>query len=157
MEEDPARPRLPAITSRQTLLLGLQDKVIKNFKGVVQNFKASRYSWKIMNACMPDLHTPSCRLVYFGGYGHKLLTDVDSRNRSFIVDEASWVIFAGATTSTICPLSSYLLIIWLCLQVEDVFWGWNNEVHVFDPMNYSWSEPKTNVSHKIFCEMVMTT
>lgn len=92
MEEDPARPRLPAITSRQTLLLGLQDKVIKNFKGVVQNFKASRYSWKIMNACMPDLHTPSCRLVYFGGYGHKLLTDVDSRNRSFIVDEASWVI-----------------------------------------------------------------
>lgn len=40
---------------------------------------------------MPDLKTPSCRLIYFGGYGHKLLTDVDSRNRSFIVDEASWV------------------------------------------------------------------
>lgn len=42
--------------------------------------------------CTPDLQTPSCRLVYFGGYGHKLLTDLDSRNRSFIVDEASWVI-----------------------------------------------------------------
>lgn len=41
---------------------------------------------------MPDLKTPSCRLIYFGGYGHKLLTDVDSRNRSFIVDEASWVL-----------------------------------------------------------------
>lgn len=35
-----------------------------------------------------------CRLIYFGGYGHKLLTDIDSRNRSFIVDEASWVILA---------------------------------------------------------------
>uniref|UniRef100_A0A671V448 Kelch domain-containing protein 1-like n=1 Tax=Sparus aurata TaxID=8175 RepID=A0A671V448_SPAAU len=58
------------------------------------------------------------RLVYFGGYGHKLLTDVDSRNRSFIVDEASWV--------------------------EDVFWGWNNEVHVFDPVHEGWSEPKTH-------------
>lgn len=44
-----------------------------------------------MKACVPDLKTPSCRLIYFGGYGHKLLTDVDSRNRSFIVDEASWV------------------------------------------------------------------
>lgn len=54
--------------------------------------KASRFSWKVMNACMPDVQTPSCRLVYFGGYGHKLQTDMDSRNRSFIVDEASWVI-----------------------------------------------------------------
>ncbi|XP_029973292.1 kelch domain-containing protein 1 isoform X2 [Salarias fasciatus] len=56
------------------------------------------------------------RLIYFGGYGHKLLTDVDSRNRSFIIDETSWV--------------------------EDVFWGWNNEVHVFDPAQSTWSEPK---------------
>lgn len=45
-----------------------------------------------MSACMPDLQTPSCRLIYFGGYGHKLLRDMESRNRSFIVDEASWVI-----------------------------------------------------------------
>uniref|UniRef100_A0A672HC93 Kelch domain-containing protein 1-like n=1 Tax=Salarias fasciatus TaxID=181472 RepID=A0A672HC93_SALFA len=48
------------------------------------------------------------RLIYFGGYGHKLLTDVDSRNRN-------------------------------------VFWGWNNEVHVFDPAQSTWSEPKIQV------------
>ncbi|XP_065822172.1 kelch domain-containing protein 1-like isoform X2 [Labrus bergylta] len=58
------------------------------------------------------------RIVYFGGYGHKLLTDVDSRNRSFIVDEAS--------------------------SVGDIFWGWNNEVHTFDPMHSSWSQPQTH-------------
>lgn len=98
----------------------------------------------------------SCRLVYFGGYGHKRLTDVDSRNRSFIVDEASWVICHWCCNTPSFLLSSYLLVIWLCLQVEDVFWGWNNEVHVFDPMNSSWSEPKTNVSKKIFFEMRIT-
>ncbi|KAF0044172.1 hypothetical protein F2P81_003330 [Scophthalmus maximus] len=25
-----------------------------------------------------------------------------------------------------------------------VFWGWNNEVHIFDPMQASWSEPQTH-------------
>ncbi|CAJ1073397.1 kelch domain-containing protein 1-like [Xyrichtys novacula] len=58
------------------------------------------------------------RIIYFGGYGHKLLTDVDSRNRSFIVDEVS--------------------------SVEGIFWGWNNEVHVFDPVHSSWSQPQTH-------------
>uniref|UniRef100_A0AAY4BSX7 Kelch domain containing 1 n=1 Tax=Denticeps clupeoides TaxID=299321 RepID=A0AAY4BSX7_9TELE len=48
------------------------------------------------------------RVIYFGGYGHKTLSDLNN-SRSFIVDEPSWV--------------------------EDVFWGWNNEVHVFDPSN----------------------
>ncbi|XP_053701188.1 kelch domain-containing protein 1-like isoform X1 [Synchiropus splendidus] len=57
------------------------------------------------------------RIIYFGGYGYKELTDIDSRNRSFIVDEASWV--------------------------TDVFWGWNNEVHIFDPQQGSWSEAQT--------------
>lgn len=33
------------------------------------------------------------RIIYFGGYGHKQLTDTDHRNKSFIVDEASWVMF----------------------------------------------------------------
>lgn len=31
--------------------------------------------------------------MYFGGYGHKLMADIDDRNRSFIVDEPSWVMF----------------------------------------------------------------
>ncbi|XP_055017525.1 kelch domain-containing protein 1 isoform X3 [Boleophthalmus pectinirostris] len=57
------------------------------------------------------------KIIYFGGYGHKVLSDLDSHNRNFIVDETSW---AG-----------------------EVFWGWNNEVHVFDPKNLSWSQPQT--------------
>lgn len=32
--------------------------------------------------------------------------------------------------------------------MEDVFWGWNNEVHIFDPGQASWNEPKTNVSQR---------
>ncbi|XP_062325407.1 kelch domain-containing protein 1 isoform X1 [Osmerus eperlanus] len=62
------------------------------------------------------------RLIYFGGYGHKQLRDIDNNNRSFILDEASW----------------------LAPMVEDVFWGWNNEVHVFDPTAANWSEPRTS-------------
>lgn len=30
--------------------------------------------------------------------------------------------------------------------MEDVFWGWNNEVHIFDPVQLSWSEAQTHVS-----------
>ncbi|XP_056914808.1 kelch domain-containing protein 1-like isoform X2 [Takifugu flavidus] len=91
------------------------------------NLTDGKYTWRRIGQGLGSAPSPrdklSCwvykrSLVYFGGYGHKLLTDVDSRNRSFIVDEASWV--------------------------EDVFWGWNNEVHVFDPMNSTWTEPKTN-------------
>lgn len=26
-----------------------------------------------------------------------------------------------------------------------MFWGWNNEVHIFDPVHVSWSEPQTHV------------
>uniref|UniRef100_A0A3Q3E452 Kelch domain-containing protein 1-like n=1 Tax=Labrus bergylta TaxID=56723 RepID=A0A3Q3E452_9LABR len=31
-----------------------------------------------------------------------------------------------------------------CFQVGDIFWGWNNEVHTFDPMHSSWSQPQTH-------------
>uniref|UniRef100_A0A3B3ZDX6 Kelch domain containing 1 n=1 Tax=Periophthalmus magnuspinnatus TaxID=409849 RepID=A0A3B3ZDX6_9GOBI len=46
------------------------------------------------------------KIIYFGGYGHKVLSDLDSQ----------------------------------------VFWGWNNEVHVFDPKDLSWSQPQTFVT-----------
>ncbi|XP_062253865.1 kelch domain-containing protein 1-like [Platichthys flesus] len=91
------------------------------------NLTDGKYRWRKMSHQTGSAPSPrdkfSCwvykgRLIYFGGYGHKLLTDVDSRNRSFIVDEAAWV--------------------------EDVFWGWNNEVHIFDPRHEGWSEPKTH-------------
>uniref|UniRef100_A0A8C9Z6L1 Kelch domain containing 1 n=1 Tax=Sander lucioperca TaxID=283035 RepID=A0A8C9Z6L1_SANLU len=42
-------------------------------------------------------------------------------------------------------------ILKFCFQVEDVLWGWNNEVHIFDPMQASWSEPQTNVSQCDSC------
>uniref|UniRef100_A0A672PUJ5 Kelch domain containing 1 n=1 Tax=Sinocyclocheilus grahami TaxID=75366 RepID=A0A672PUJ5_SINGR len=56
------------------------------------------------------------RIIYFGGYGHKPLSAIHDPE-SFIVDEASWA--------------------------EDIFWGWNNEVHEFDPERSSWTEPQT--------------
>ncbi|XP_019728159.1 kelch domain-containing protein 1 [Hippocampus comes] len=56
------------------------------------------------------------RIIYFGGYGHKLVAEVDRRNRSFIVDDIS----------------------------EGVMWGWNNEVHMFDPTQSSWGQPQTH-------------
>ncbi|XP_067336464.1 kelch domain-containing protein 1 isoform X2 [Channa argus] len=49
-----------------------------------------------------------------------------------------------------CSLNGHMYIFGGCddngqtNQVEDVFWGWNNEVHVFDPMQASWSEPQTH-------------
>ncbi|XP_057715391.1 kelch domain-containing protein 1-like isoform X1 [Corythoichthys intestinalis] len=55
------------------------------------------------------------RIIYFGGYGHKLLAEIDSRNRSFIEDDSS----------------------------EGFVWGWNNEVHIFDPTQSSWAQPQT--------------
>ncbi|XP_047201968.1 kelch domain-containing protein 1-like isoform X2 [Girardinichthys multiradiatus] len=58
------------------------------------------------------------KLIYFGGYGHKVLADVSSRNRNFILDEPS--------------------------GLEDSFWGWNNEVHIYDPVEGSWTEPRTH-------------
>ncbi|XP_056151478.1 kelch domain-containing protein 1 [Lampris incognitus] len=86
-----------------------------------------KYAWRKVTHETGSLPSPrdklSCwvynaRIIYFGGYGHKLLSDSNDRDRSFIVDEASWV--------------------------ENVFWGWNNEVHIFDPTQASWREPQTH-------------
>uniref|UniRef100_A0A3Q3MFW2 Kelch domain-containing protein 1-like n=1 Tax=Labrus bergylta TaxID=56723 RepID=A0A3Q3MFW2_9LABR len=91
------------------------------------NLTDGKYTWRKITHQVGSAPSPrdklsswvyKGRIVYFGGYGHKLLTDVDSRNRSFIVDEAS--------------------------SVGDIFWGWNNEVHTFDPMHSSWSQPQTH-------------
>ncbi|XP_031678054.1 kelch domain-containing protein 1 isoform X2 [Oncorhynchus kisutch] len=57
------------------------------------------------------------RVTYFGGYGHKTLDDIMD-DKSFIVDTAS--------------------------LEQNVGWGWNNEVHVFDTTLASWREPQSS-------------
>ncbi|XP_062330424.1 kelch domain-containing protein 1-like isoform X1 [Osmerus eperlanus] len=62
------------------------------------------------------------RLIYFGGYGCKTIREVNN-SKSFTVDEMSLV-----TTGN--PFFR--------------FWGWNNEVNVFDTLTSAWSEPETH-------------
>lgn len=35
--------------------------------------------------------------------------------------------------------------------MDDIYWGWNNEVHMFDPTSTSWSEPHTSVRRRLNC------
>ncbi|XP_062378262.1 kelch domain-containing protein 1 isoform X1 [Sardina pilchardus] len=90
------------------------------------NLLDKKYKWRKRKHETGSVPSPrdklSCwvhqdKIIYFGGYGHKLLSEL-TNSRNFIVDEASWM--------------------------EDVFWGWNNEVHVFDPRTNSWSQPRTS-------------
>ncbi|KAJ8394238.1 hypothetical protein AAFF_G00048210 [Aldrovandia affinis] len=90
------------------------------------NLVDGEYRWRKVTSSGGTPPTPrdklSCwvhkdRLVYFGGYGRKQLTELDN-SRSFIVDEASWV--------------------------EEIFWGWNNEVHEFHPSTATWNKPHTH-------------
>uniref|UniRef100_A0A8C1TSM0 Kelch domain-containing protein 1 n=1 Tax=Cyprinus carpio TaxID=7962 RepID=A0A8C1TSM0_CYPCA len=92
------------------------------------NLEDERFSWRRVTPRSGSLPSPrdklSCwvhegRIIYFGGYGHKLLSEITDP-KSFIVDEASWA--------------------------EDIFWGWNNEVHEFDTERSSWTEPQTFVT-----------
>ncbi|KAG2457555.1 KLDC1 protein, partial [Polypterus senegalus] len=53
-------------------------------------------------------------IIFFGGYGSKMLSELNDI-MNFNVDEASWV--------------------------GEMFWGWNNEVHVFDTSGDSWIQP----------------
>ncbi|XP_010902631.1 kelch domain-containing protein 1 [Esox lucius] len=89
------------------------------------------YTWKRVKDAQGNTPSPrdkhTCwvhrdRLIYFGGYGCKTIREVNN-SKSFAVDETSW-----ATIGT----------------VSFRFWGWNNEVHVFDPSTVTWSEPETH-------------
>ncbi|KAL2078616.1 hypothetical protein ACEWY4_026301 [Coilia grayii] len=61
------------------------------------------------------------RIIYFGGYGCKTVRELNNE-KNFTVDHTSW-----ATIGTVIFR----------------FWGWNNEVHMFEPETNSWSEPQT--------------
>nr|XP_006632452.2 PREDICTED: kelch domain-containing protein 1 isoform X2 [Lepisosteus oculatus] len=89
------------------------------------NLRSEEYTWKKVSyaeGCQPTPRDKnSCwvyndRIIYFGGYGCKRFSEI-SDSTSFTVDEVSWV--------------------------GEIFWGWNNEVHVFDPQKLTWSEPST--------------
>ncbi|XP_058254845.1 kelch domain-containing protein 1 isoform X2 [Hemibagrus wyckioides] len=89
------------------------------------NLHNGKYAWKKLRYCAGLQPSPrdklSCwvhkgRIIYFGGYGHKLRSEIRNHG-TFVVDEASWA--------------------------EDILWGWNSEVHVFDPGSKCWTEPQT--------------
>ncbi|KAF4106738.1 kelch domain-containing protein 1-like isoform X2 [Onychostoma macrolepis] len=88
------------------------------------------YNWRKVTDTVGGTPSPrvrhSCwvyrnRLIYFGGYGCKTVREVNN-SKSFMVDEASW-----ATVG-----SDFFQ-----------FWGWNNEVHMFEPVSATWTEPQT--------------
>ncbi|XP_030630933.1 kelch domain-containing protein 1-like [Chanos chanos] len=88
------------------------------------------YTWRRVTNALGTTPSPrdkhSCwihrnRLIYFGGYGCKTMRDVNN-SKGFIVDETYWT-----TTGT----ALYQL------------WGWNNEVHMFEPESVTWTEPET--------------
>ncbi|XP_036772985.1 kelch domain-containing protein 1 isoform X3 [Manis pentadactyla] len=53
------------------------------------------------------------RLIYFGGYGYRKHNELQD---CFDVHDASWE--------------------------EEIFWGWHNDVHVFDTKTHSWFQPE---------------
>ncbi|XP_068610621.1 kelch domain-containing protein 1-like [Brachionichthys hirsutus] len=92
-----------------------------------------RYVWKRVTGTRGAMPFPrikhSCwvhrhRLIYFGGYGFKTMTQNTSL-QSFIVEEMSWKSIGNS--------------LFMC-------WGWNNETHVFDTGTATWSVPETRGS-----------
>uniref|UniRef100_A0A3P9IPU5 Kelch domain containing 1 n=1 Tax=Oryzias latipes TaxID=8090 RepID=A0A3P9IPU5_ORYLA len=66
------------------------------------------------------------RLIYFGGYGCKTMSEVQNAfPSSFIVEEMSWTTIGDT--------------LFQCL-------GWNSEVNVFDTRTSTWSMPETRGS-----------
>ncbi|XP_061285776.1 kelch domain-containing protein 1 isoform X3 [Bos javanicus] len=69
------------------------------------------------------------RLIYFGGYGcrrHNELQDC------FDVHDASWV----------RPPELFIAQTGFCMTEEQIFWGWHNDVHIFDTKTHSWLQPE---------------
>ncbi|XP_056914474.1 kelch domain-containing protein 1-like isoform X2 [Takifugu flavidus] len=88
------------------------------------------YTWKRATDTKGTTPSPrinhSCwvhrdRLIYFGGYGPKTLSQ-NTSSASFTVEEMTWSSIGNA--------------LFLC-------WGWNNEVDVFDVNAATWTKPET--------------
>ncbi|KAK9965407.1 hypothetical protein ABG768_004500 [Culter alburnus] len=91
------------------------------------------YSWRKVTGTVGTIPSPRVRhscwvyrngLIYFGGYGPLRVDTAREVNnsKSFMVDEASWATIG----------SEYFQ-----------FWGWNNEVQMFEPESATWTEPQT--------------
>ncbi|TSK14614.1 Kelch domain-containing protein 1 [Bagarius yarrelli] len=87
------------------------------------------YTWRKLNTCDGTPPSPrdrhSCwvyknRLFYFGGYGWKTVRDINN-HKTFTVDETSWVTNG---------------------RVYFRYWGWNSEVHIFEPDSATWTKPQ---------------
>ncbi|KAG5263000.1 hypothetical protein AALO_G00281340 [Alosa alosa] len=94
------------------------------------NLDDGEFVWKRMTDAEGTPPSPrdkhSCwvyqeRIIYFGGYGCKTVREINNV-KNFTVDHTSW-----ATIGTVIFR----------------FWGWNNEVHMFEPETNTWSEPPT--------------
>lgn len=106
---------------------GSEDRLTATNQIYRVSLKDGEYSWEHMANVIgsaPSVRTElSCwvyngRITYFGGYGEKKAEEVDKR--SFIKSS---------------------------LQSGPVLWGYNNEVHSFDPVQASWSQPQTHGQH----------
>ncbi|XP_051770310.1 kelch domain-containing protein 1-like isoform X3 [Ctenopharyngodon idella] len=91
------------------------------------------YSWRKVTGTVGTKPSPrvrhSCwvyrnRLIYFGGYGPLRVDTAQEVNssKSFMVDEASRATIGSEFFQ---------------------FWGWNNEVQMFEPESATWTEPQT--------------
>ncbi|XP_073722870.1 kelch domain-containing protein 1 isoform X1 [Misgurnus anguillicaudatus] len=88
------------------------------------------YNWRKVTDTVGTTPSPrirhSCwvyrnRLIYFGGYSGKMAREINN-SKKFIVNETSWTTIGSDVFQ---------------------FWGWNNEVHMFEPESATWTEPHT--------------
>lgn len=56
------------------------------------------------------------------------------------------LLFHGTGERGFQHIVTQFVVSFIFFQVQDVFWGWNNEVHMFDPTALSWTEPQSHVS-----------
>ncbi|XP_041428976.1 kelch domain-containing protein 1 isoform X2 [Xenopus laevis] len=100
---------------------GYDDKGYSNQLFFLDLHSSGQYTWKHINNFKGQPPTArdklSCwvyddRLIYFGGYGCRKHNEL---NDCFDVHDASWE--------------------------GQIFWGWNNDIHVFDTRTQTWFQP----------------
>ncbi|NWR80945.1 KLDC1 protein, partial [Centropus unirufus] len=116
-----------SINGKLYIFGGFDDKGYSNRLYYVNlRTKTGTYRWKKVTSCKGQPPTPrdklSCwvykdRLIYFGGYGCRKHNELSD---CFDVHDAFWE--------------------------GQIYWGWHNDVHVFDTTTQTWSQPAIRVS-----------